>query len=137
LTAKAPLAQAGQVAPKGAATSKKELPEKSGASESEVQPLRPKKSGFWNAAPSWLISTVVHVAAILGLAAWNIEPIQKEINLLLNIGEQSGNESDALEEFSMDNATADMQSDTTEDSPSDVPSVEPTAVDAKVEVDMS
>jgi hypothetical protein len=143
VAAKAPLAEAGQAgqagqgASKGGATSKKELPEKSGASESEDQPLRPKKSGFWNAAPSWLISTVVHVAAILGLAAWNIEPIQKEINLLLNIGEQSGNESDALEEFSMDNATADMQSDTTEDSPSDVPSVEPTAVDAKVEVDMS
>ena len=98
---------------------------------------RPKKSGFWSAAPSWLISTLVHVAAIIGLAAWNIEPIKKEINLLLNIGEQAGNESDALEEFSMDNATADMQSDNTEDSPTDVPTVEPTAVDAKVEVDMS
>ncbi|MFM8396859.1 MAG: hypothetical protein ACKOAH_03430, partial [Pirellula sp.] len=63
--------------------------------------------------------------------------IKKEINLLLNIGEQSGNESDALEEFSMDNSTAEMQSDSTEDSPSDVPTVEPSAVDAKVEIDMS
>ncbi|MCY2996858.1 MAG: hypothetical protein NT168_02015, partial [Planctomycetota bacterium] len=86
MAAKAPqvlqghVAQVGQVAPKGTATSKKELPGKSDASESEEQELRPKKSGFWNAAPSWLISTVVHVAAILGLAAWNIEPIQKEIN---------------------------------------------------------
>jgi len=109
--------------------------------ESKTQPTqseyRSKKHGFWNAAPSWLISTLVHVAAILGLAAWNIEPIKKEINLLLNIGEQAGNESDALEEFSMDNATAEMQSENTEDSPTDVPTVEPTAVDAKVEVDMS
>lgn len=106
------------------------------ASEAAQEAPR-KKSGFWNAAPSWLISTVIHVAAILGLAAWNIEPIKKEINLLLNIGEQSGNESDALEEFSMDNSTAEMQSDSTEDSPSDVPTVEPSAVDAKVEIDMS
>jgi len=106
------------------------------ASEATQEAPR-KKSGFWNAAPSWLISTVIHVAAILGLAAWNIEPIKKEINLLLNIGEQSGNESDALEEFSMDNSTAEMQSDSTEDSPSDVPTVEPSAVDAKVEIDMS
>jgi hypothetical protein len=41
--------------------------------------------GFWSAAPSWLISTVVHVAAILALAAWNIEPIQKELKLMLNL----------------------------------------------------
>jgi hypothetical protein len=101
------------------------------------QSVRAKRSGFWSAAPSWLISTLIHVAAILGLAAWNIEPIKKEINLLLNIGEQSGTESDALEEFSMDNASAEMQSDSTEDTPSDVPTVEPAAVDAKVEVDMS
>ena len=103
----------------------------------QTEEPRRKKSGFWNAAPSWLISTVIHVAAILGLAAWNIEPLKKEINLLLNIGEQAGNESDALEEFSMDNASAQVQSDNTEDSPSDVPTVEPSAVDAKVEVDMS
>jgi hypothetical protein len=103
----------------------------------QTEEPRRKKSGFWSAAPSWLISTVIHVAAILGLAAWNIEPLKKEINLLLNIGEQAGNESDALEEFSMDNASAQVQSDNTEDSPSDVPTVEPSAVDAKVEVDMS
>ena len=108
-----------------------------GVAQEESQEAPRKKSGFWTAAPSWLISTVIHVAAILGLAAWNIEPIKKEINLLLNIGEQAGTESDALEEFSMDNATAEMQSDTTEDSPSDVPTVEPSAVDAKVELDMS
>jgi hypothetical protein len=81
-----------------------------------------KKSGFWNAAPSWAISTVVHVAAILALAAWNIEPITKEISLLLNVGEPAGSESDALEEFSMDDSAAEMQTES-EDMPSDVPTV--------------
>lgn len=103
--------------------------------EEVASPVR-KKSGFWNAAPSWAISTVVHVAAILALAAWNIEPIRKEISLMLNVGEPVGSESDALEEFSMDDSTAEMQTET-EDMPSDVPTVEPTAVDAKVEVEMS
>ena len=105
------------------------------ADESETEVVR-KKSGFWHAAPSWAISTVVHVAAILALAAWNIEPITKEISLMLNVGEPVGSESDALEEFSMDDSTAEMQTES-EDIPSDVPNVEPTAVDAKVEMDMS
>jgi hypothetical protein len=133
-TARKPTAPATQPSTKTAATTKSDVHDQESKESTQG---RPRKNGFWSAAPSWLISTVIHVAAILGLAAWNIEPIKKEINLLLNIGEQAGNESDALEEFSMDNATADMQSDNTEDTPSDVPTIEPTAVDAKVEVDMS
>ncbi|MFM8571074.1 MAG: prenyltransferase/squalene oxidase repeat-containing protein [Pirellula sp.] len=133
-TARKPTAPATQPTTKTAATTKSDVHDQESKESTQG---RPRKNGFWSAAPSWLISTVIHVAAILGLAAWNIEPIKKEINLLLNIGEQAGNESDALEEFSMDNATADMQSDNTEDTPSDVPTIEPTAVDAKVEVDMS
>ena len=45
----------------------------------------PRKGNFWTLLPSWGISTGVHVAALLALAAWHIEPIQKELRLLLNL----------------------------------------------------
>ena len=93
--------------------------------------------GFWSAAPSWLISTVVHVAAILALAAWNIEPIQKELKLMLTVGEPAGDEDNSLEEFAIDNATAEIQTDPTEDMAASAPTVEPTMVDTKVAVDLS
>lgn len=96
-----------------------------------------RNRGFWSAAPSWLISTVVHVAAILALAAWNIEPIQKELKLMLTVGEPAGDEDNSLEEFAIDNATAEIQTDPTEDMAASAPTVEPTMVDTKVAVDLS
>lgn len=96
-----------------------------------------RNRSWWSAAPSWAISTVIHVAAILVLAAWNIEPIQKELSLMLTVGEPAGDEANALEEFSIDNSMAELQSDTTEDAPSDAPAVETAMVEAKVEVDLS
>ncbi|MBM3966898.1 MAG: hypothetical protein FJ308_17805, partial [Planctomycetes bacterium] len=96
-----------------------------------------RNRGFWSAAPSWLVSTVVHVAAILVLAAWNIEPIQKELKLMLTIGEPAGDEDNSLEEFAIDNATAEIQTDPTEDMAASAPTVETTMVDTKVAVDMS
>ncbi|MFN7737446.1 MAG: hypothetical protein ACK5O8_15120 [Pirellula sp.] len=96
-----------------------------------------RSRGFWSAAPSWLISTVVHVAAILALAAWNIEPIQKELKLMLTVGEPAGDEDNSLEEFAIDNATAEIQTDPTEEMAASAPTVEPTVVDTKVNVDMS
>ncbi len=95
----------------------------------------PRRS-FWSMVPSWAISTAVHVAALLILAAWNIEPIQKELSLLLTVGEASS-DSDALEEFDIDSSMAELQSEPTDEAPSNMPIVDPTVVDAKVEVDMS
>jgi len=100
-------------------------------------PHKHRNRGFWSAAPSWLVSTVVHVAAILVLAAWNIEPIQKELKLMLTIGEPAGDEDNSLEEFAIDNATAEIQTDPTEEMAASAPTVEPTVVDTKVAVDMS
>lgn len=48
--------------------------------------------GFLKAMPSWLISMLVHTAAVLTLAAIHLEPIQKEIRLMLT-------SSDALDSY--------------------------------------
>ena len=45
----------------------------------ESSTSRVLRKWMWTTVPSWLISTVVHVAVILTLAAWNIEPIAKEL----------------------------------------------------------
>lgn len=107
------------------------------AAESSPHFETARNRSWWNAAPSWAISTVIHVAAILVLAAWNIEPIQKELSLMLTVGEPAGDEANALEEFSIDNSMAELQSDTSEEAPSDAPAVETAMVEAKVEVDLS
>ena len=43
--------------------------------------------GFLKSMPSWLISMVVHTAAILTLAAVHLEPIKKELKLILTASE--------------------------------------------------
>jgi hypothetical protein len=91
---------------------------------------------FWSAIPSWGISTAIHVAAILILAAWNIEPIQQELKLLLTVGE-SASEDNALEEFAMDSASAEIQSDPTDEAPAETPVVDSSIVETQVDVDMS
>ena len=93
-------------------------------------------SGLWVAVPSWLISTFVHVAIILVLAAWNIEPIQRELKLLLVSGE-STSEADALEEFGMDEAAPVQVADSNEDSPSESPVVDPSLAETIVDVNYS
>ena len=53
-------------------------------SESIAQSEPPVLRGWlWTTVPSWLISTLVHVAVILILAAWNIEPITNELRMML------------------------------------------------------
>ncbi|MEI8213318.1 MAG: hypothetical protein WCI02_14310 [Planctomycetota bacterium] len=102
-----------------------------------IEGRRGDHRSWWSAAPSWAVSTALHVSVILGLAAWNIEPIQKELKLLLNVGEPIGDEADGLEEFAIDNTVAEIQSDSTEEMPADAPAIAPTIVDAKVNVDLS
>jgi hypothetical protein len=111
----------------------------------EVQPVEridkqnfenPRKGNFWTLLPSWGISTGVHVAALLGLAAWHIEPIQKELRLLLNVADYES-DSTGLEEFSMDESTAELSSEQEDESPSEAPSVEPSMVQAEVALDVS
>lgn len=95
-----------------------------------------RRGSFWSAIPSWGISTAVHVAAILALAAWNIEPIQKELKLLLTVGDSAADDN-ALEDFAMDSSTAELQSSTEEETPTDAPAVESSMVETKVEFDAS
>jgi hypothetical protein len=75
------------------------------------------------------------VAALLALAAWNIEPIQKELQLLLNVGESTSSESD-LEEFAMDSSTAELESEPDE-APSEVPTIEPSMMESETTLDVS
>jgi hypothetical protein len=64
---------------------------------------------FWKAMPSWLVSLVVHLGGILTLAAINLEPIQKEIKLMLTSAEalESGETFEVAE--SMDAAESSLQ----------------------------
>jgi hypothetical protein len=95
-----------------------------------------RKTGFWGSLSSFSVSTAVHVVALLGLAAWNIEPIQKEIRLMLNVGVPSSEES-GLEEFAMDEATAELSRESEDETPSDAPTVEPSMVEANVALDVN
>lgn len=95
-----------------------------------------RKNSFWGSLSSFSVSTVVHIIALLALAAWNIEPIQKEIQLLLNVGEPVSEDS-GLEEFAMDDAAAELSSESEDESPSDAPVVEPSMVETEVTLDVS
>jgi len=92
---------------------------------------------LWTTVPSWLISTVVHVAVILTLAAWNIEPIAKELRSML-VSTESTSDADSLDDFSLDQAmSAELISTESEDTPSESPVVDPTITEAKVDVSYS
>lgn len=60
-------------------------------------PLR-HRSFLWTAAPSWLISLVVHVAMILVLAAISLDPVNKVISILQA---SAGSTDSAIEEFDL------------------------------------
>lgn len=120
------------------AKSKKAGPSQSGAEENPEKPQNfetNRRGSYWAAIPSWGISTAVHVAALLALAAWNIEPIQKELQLLLNVGEASSGDSD-LEEFEMDSASAELQAEPDE-APSEAPTMESVTMPTETTLDVS
>lgn len=105
----------------------------------EFEEQNPLKKGrvhlIKQAIPSWLVSTFVHVAAILVLGAWNIEPIKKELKLMLSSAEALEDGED-LQATAMEEASAsELQPTDSADVPSDVP-----AVDSNIEatsVDLS
>jgi len=103
----------------------------------QIEPQSTGKNRFWSMVPSWLISTVVHVGAILILAAWNIEPIQKELKLMLVASESTGEE-EALEDSAFEDAmTAELQSEESQDSSSESPIVDPMISDSQAGVNFS
>lgn len=92
---------------------------------------------LWTTAPSWLISTVVHVAVILTLAAWHIEPITKELRTMLTSVE-STSDADSLDDFSLEEAmSSELVSTDSEEAPSESPTVGPTIAEAAVDVSYS
>ena len=92
---------------------------------------------LWTTAPSWLISTVVHVAVILTLAAWHIEPITKELRTMLTSVE-STSDADSLDDFSLEEAmSSELVSTESEEAPSESPTVGPTIAEAAVDVSYS
>ncbi len=94
-----------------------------------------RRVGWWAAVPSWFVSTVLHVGVILILAAWNIEPIKRELKLML-VSSESLNDGEALEEFATDEAmTSELESSETEDTASASPVVDSTIAEAQVEMD--
>ena len=93
-----------------------------------------RRVGWWAAVPSWFISMVLHVGVILTLAAWNIEPIKRELKLML-VSSESLNDGEALEEFATDEAMAsELESSETEDTASASPVVDSTIAEAQVEM---
>ena len=111
----------------------------------EFEDQNPSKKGrvhlIKQAIPSWLVSTFVHVAAILVLGAWNIEPIQKELKLMLSSAEALEDGED-LQATAMEEASAsELQPSDSAEAPSDVPvvdsNIEATSVDlSQVVVDV-
>lgn len=102
-------------------------------SEEGVPGKLPRSKGswlgvVWKSMPSWLISTVVHVGAILALAAWNIEPIQKEIKLMLTAGEAL-DEGEDLEQVELAAAEASsLEVAESENIPSESPAVDTSTI---------
>lgn len=104
------------------------------ATEQVVVPVR-RMTGVWAAVPSWAISTVVHVAAILVLAAWNIEPITEEIKLMLVSSESLG-ETESLDEFSIDEAmSSELEATENEETTIDSPVVDAAISETEVTVE--
>ncbi len=91
---------------------------------------------LWTTVPSWLISTFVHVAVILTLAAWNIEPIRNELQRML-VSSESTSDADEQEEFSIEQAMTSDVSNESEESPPDSPAVDTTIDHAVMDVSYS
>lgn len=70
-------------------------------SDASISRSKSRSSFLWNTVPSWLISTAIHVGAILILAAWNIEPIRENLRLALSASGTTENESEDLDSFSV------------------------------------
>ena len=96
------------------------------------------RSMFRSTVPSWLISMVVHVAVILVLGAWNLEPIKKELRSMLSSEPTRDAETDALDEFSMQEmASTELVSTESDEAPSESPTVDASISQTVVEVDYS
>ena len=91
---------------------------------------------LWTTVPSWLISTAVHVAVILILAAWNIEPITNELWMML-VSSESTSDSEELEEFSIAQSMTSELEETSEESPSDSLVVDSAMAEAVADVSYS
>jgi hypothetical protein len=92
------------------------------------------RRSIWSTVPSWLISTVVHVTVILMLAAWNFEPISKELKLMLVATDTTSN-NDSLEEFAIDDAMAsELESTDAEELPAQGPAMDSNIAEAKVDM---
>lgn len=95
-----------------------------------------RKNSLWGSLSSFTVSTVLHIVALVGLAAWHIEPIQQELRLLLNVGESQSDEN-GLEEFALENAAAELSSESEDETPSDTPTVDSSIVETEVTLDVS
>ena len=126
-------------------TSANELPSaKSWTAESSPIPLAVGgdtapllRRWLWTTVPSWLISTFVHVAVILILAAWNFEPIKNELRGMF-VSSESTSDSDALEEYSMEESMAsELVSTESDEASSSSPTMGSTMTEATVDVSFS
>jgi len=80
-----------------------------------------------------MISTVVHVAIILILGAWNIEPIRNELRMM--ISSEPTSDAESIDDFSMkDMVSAELVSTDSDATPSESPVVDPSMAEAIVEV---
>ncbi len=100
----------------------------------ETSPLL--RRWLWTTVPSWLISTFVHVAVILILAAWNIEPIKNELRMML-VSSESTSDAEQLEEFADQSISAELVSTESDETPSSSPMMDPTITDTAVDVSYS
>jgi hypothetical protein len=92
---------------------------------------------LWSAMPSWLISTVVHVGVLLVLGAWNIEPITKELKLMLSASESTSTD-EGLEEFAIDDAmSAELTATENKESVAEAAKLEPTISDTAVAMNVN
>ena len=104
----------------------------------EEAPKAAVRGMFGSTVPSWLISMVVHVAAMLVLGAWNFEPITKELRTMMSSDGTSDAETESLDEFPMqDMASSELVSTESDEAPSESPTVDASIAQAVVEVDYS
>ena len=110
------------------------LPEKS--PEPAAIEVSLSRRWLWTTVPSWMTSMFVHAAAILILAAWNLEPIRNELRMML-VSSESTSDSD-LDDISMDQSmTAELVSTESDEAPSESPTVDSTIAQAVVDVSYS
>jgi hypothetical protein len=82
----------------------------------QVQPVFQR--WLWTTVPSWMISMFVHVAVILVLAGWNLEPIRNELRMMLVSSESTSDA--AVDDLSMDQSMAtELVSTESDEAPSD------------------